>query len=133
MPIHREAVDLLAATAPSLAKAMAGIARLAYAILDSTLIPLTGSDTADRRYYAGKRRHNAVDAQVTADCAGSRRDRPTPTEDACPGAVWAGRLGRSRADRDGTGPRFAVQLAEQPINGQRPPAAPARSRPGSSS
>ena len=34
----REAVDLLAATAPTLIEAMAGIARLAYAILDGTVI-----------------------------------------------------------------------------------------------
>ena len=34
----REAVDLLAATAPSLTQAMTGIARLAYAILDGTVI-----------------------------------------------------------------------------------------------
>jgi hypothetical protein len=51
----REAVDLLAATAPTLADAMAGIARLAYAILDGTLIRtdrLSGS--ADRRLYRAK-------------------------------------------------------------------------------
>ena len=34
----REAVDLLPATAPTLGQAMVGIARLAYAILDGTLI-----------------------------------------------------------------------------------------------
>jgi hypothetical protein len=67
----REAVDLLAATAPTLAQAMAGIARLAYAILDGALIRndrLGG--TANRRYYAGKPRHHAINAQVIADCAG---------------------------------------------------------------
>jgi hypothetical protein len=70
----REAVDLLAATAPTLADAMAGIARLAYAILDGTLIRtdrLSGS--ADRRYYAGKHRCHGVNAQVVADPAGRLR------------------------------------------------------------
>ncbi|GAA1025722.1 hypothetical protein GCM10009557_00760 [Virgisporangium ochraceum] len=47
----REAVDLLAATAPTLAQAMAGIARLAYAILDGTLIRIDRlGGTANRRY-----------------------------------------------------------------------------------
>src|SRR4029453_1141721 len=36
----REGVDLLAAPAPPLLEAMAGITRLAYAILDGTLIPI---------------------------------------------------------------------------------------------
>jgi hypothetical protein len=67
------AVDLLAATAPTPAQAMAGIARLAYAIPDGTLIRtdrLGGS--ANRRYYAGKPRHHAINVQVIADCAGRR-------------------------------------------------------------
>jgi dienelactone hydrolase len=67
----REAVDLLAATAPTLADAMARIARLAYAILDGTLIPTDRlSGAADRRHYAGKHRRHGVNAQVIADCAG---------------------------------------------------------------
>ncbi|HSL09223.1 MAG TPA: transposase family protein, partial [Pseudonocardiaceae bacterium] len=67
----REAVDLLAATAPTLVEAMAGIARLAYAILDGTLIRtdrLSGPN--DRRYYAGKHRCHGVNTQVIADAAG---------------------------------------------------------------
>jgi len=69
--VRGEAVDLLAATAPTLAQAMAGIARLAYAILDGTLIRTDRlGGTANRRYYAGKPRHHAITAQVIADCAG---------------------------------------------------------------
>jgi DDE superfamily endonuclease/Helix-turn-helix of DDE superfamily endonuclease len=67
----REAVDLLAATAPTLTQAMTGIARLAYAILDGTVIRtdrLSGPN--DRRYYAGKHRCHGVNAQVIADAAG---------------------------------------------------------------
>jgi hypothetical protein len=69
--LHPEAVDLLAATAPTLADAMARIARLAYAVLDGTLIPTDRlSGAADRRHYAGKHRRHGVNAQVIADCAG---------------------------------------------------------------
>jgi hypothetical protein len=67
----REAVDLLAATAPTLAQAVERIARLAYAILDATLVAtdrICGS--ADRRYYAGKHRRHCVNVQVIADPAG---------------------------------------------------------------
>ena len=67
----REAVDLLAATAPTLARAMTGITRLAYAIVDGTLIRtdrLTGPE--DRRHYAGKHHCHGVNAQVIADPAG---------------------------------------------------------------
>jgi hypothetical protein len=67
----REAVDLLAAAAPTLTQVMVRIAQLAYAILDGTLIPtdrLGGS--ADRRHYVGKHRRHGVTAQVIADCAG---------------------------------------------------------------
>ncbi len=64
-------MDLLAATAPTLAQAMAGIARLAYAILDGTLTRtdrLTGPE--DRRHYAGKHHCHGVNTQVIADPAG---------------------------------------------------------------
>jgi hypothetical protein len=67
----REAVDLLAATAPTLAQAMVSIAKLAYAIVDGTLIRtdrLTGPE--DRRHYAGKHHCHGVNAQVIADPAG---------------------------------------------------------------
>ena len=67
----REAVDLLAATAPSLAQAMTRIAQLAYAILDGTLIHtdrLSGAN--DRRYYAGRHRHHGVNTPVFADPTG---------------------------------------------------------------
>jgi hypothetical protein len=67
----REAVDLLAATAPTLTQAMTRIAALAYAILDGTLIHTDRlSGTADRRYYAGKHRRHGVNTQIIADPAG---------------------------------------------------------------
>jgi hypothetical protein len=70
----REAVDLLAATAPTVTQAMPGIGRLAYAILDGTLIRtdrLSGAN--DRRYYAGKHRCHGVNAQVIADPVGRQK------------------------------------------------------------
>ena len=50
---------------------MAGITRLAYAILDGTVIRTDRlSGPQDRRYYAGKHRCHGVNAQVLADAAG---------------------------------------------------------------
>jgi Helix-turn-helix of DDE superfamily endonuclease len=64
----REAVDLLADCAPTLQQAMAQIGRLAYAILDGTLVPIDRlSGTADRRYYSGKHHRHGVNAQVIAN------------------------------------------------------------------
>lgn len=54
----REAFDLLAAAAEDLHQAMARIRRLAYAILDGTLIAI--DRVADQRpYYSGKHRQHA--------------------------------------------------------------------------
>jgi DDE superfamily endonuclease/Helix-turn-helix of DDE superfamily endonuclease len=65
----REAVDLLAATADDLDTAMDRIGRLAYAILDGTLIP--ADRVADQKpYYSGKHRRHGVNVQVIADPAG---------------------------------------------------------------
>jgi hypothetical protein len=68
----REAVNLLAATAPTLTQAMTGITRLAYAILDGTLIPI--DRVANQKpYYSGKHKRHGVNAQVIADAAGRLR------------------------------------------------------------
>jgi hypothetical protein len=65
----REAVDLLAATADDLHTAMSRIRRLAYAILDGTLIPI--DRVADQKpYYSGKHKRHGVNVQVIADPAG---------------------------------------------------------------
>src|SRR5690242_16623932 len=78
----REAVDLLAATADNLATAMRRIRRLAYAILDGTLIPI--DRVADQKpYYSGKHRRHGVNVQVIADPAG----RLIWASAALPGAV----------------------------------------------
>ena len=65
----QEAIALLATAADDLATAMVRIRRLAYAILDGTLIPI--DRVADQRpYYSGKHKHHGVNVQVIADAAG---------------------------------------------------------------
>ncbi len=64
-----EAIVLLAAVAEDLATAMRRIRRLAYAILDGTLIPI--DRLADQKpYYSGKHKRHGLDVQVMADRAG---------------------------------------------------------------
>lgn len=65
----QEAIALLATAADDLATAMQRIRRLAYTILDGTLIPI--DRVADQRpYYSGKHQHHGVNVQVIADAAG---------------------------------------------------------------
>ncbi|WP_328822666.1 transposase family protein [Micromonospora rubida] len=65
----REAIDLLAVHAEDLNAAMRRIGRLAYTILDGTLIPI--DRVADQRpYYSGKHKRHGMNVQVIADCAG---------------------------------------------------------------
>jgi DDE superfamily endonuclease/Helix-turn-helix of DDE superfamily endonuclease len=65
----REAVGLLAALADELTAATVRAARLAYAILDGTLIPI--DRVADQKpYYSGKHKRHGVNVQVIADPAG---------------------------------------------------------------
>ncbi|MDQ2587315.1 transposase family protein [Saccharothrix yanglingensis] len=65
----REAVDLLAVLADDLHAAGERAARLAYAILDGTLVPI--DRVADQKpYYSGKHHRHGVNVQVLADPAG---------------------------------------------------------------
>lgn len=65
----REAIDLLASLGNDVHQAGVRAARLAYAILDGTLIPM--DRVADqRRYYSGKHHRHGVNTQVLADPAG---------------------------------------------------------------
>ncbi|MER5334283.1 transposase family protein [Micromonospora sp. NPDC002717] len=65
----QEAVALLATAADELDTAMDRIRRLAYAILDGTLIPI--DRVADQKpYYSGKHKRHGVNVQVIADAAG---------------------------------------------------------------
>ena len=65
----QEAIALLAAAADDLATAMNRIRRLAYAILDGTLVPI--DRVADQKpYYSGKHKRHGVNVQVIADAFG---------------------------------------------------------------
>ncbi len=78
----REAVDLLAALADDVQAAALRAARLAYAIVDGTLIPI--DRVADQKpYYSGKDKRHGVNVQVLADPAG----RLVWASPALPGAV----------------------------------------------
>ncbi|WP_238006156.1 transposase family protein [Dactylosporangium sp. AC04546] len=78
----REGIELLAATAGDLQAAIARAARLAYAILDGTLIPI--DRVADQKpYYSGKHKRHGVNVQVLADARG----RLVWASPALPGAV----------------------------------------------
>jgi hypothetical protein len=78
----QEAIVLLAEAADDLATAMQRIRRLAYAILDGTLIPI--DRVADQKpYYSGKHKRHGVNVQVIADAAG----RLVWASPALPGAV----------------------------------------------
>ncbi len=78
----REAVDLLAALAPTLEQAMTTVREKAYVILDGTVRPIDRI-AADRPYYSGKKKHHGMNVQVLADPAG----RLIWVSDALPGAV----------------------------------------------
>ncbi|NYV73517.1 transposase [Streptomyces sp. UH6] len=78
----REAVDLLAALAPTPEQAMETVRKKAYVILDGTVLPIDRI-AADRPYYSGKKKHHEMNVQVLADPAG----RLIWASDALPGAV----------------------------------------------
>ena len=81
----REALDVLAALAPTLQHAVAAAADKAFVILDGTLLPIDrvgmGSGR-DRPYYSGKHKQHGVNVQVIADPAG----RVVWASEALPGA-----------------------------------------------
>ncbi|AJE43338.1 IS5/IS1182 family transposase [Streptomyces nodosus] len=84
-----EAVDLLAALAPSLADAVRTASAKAYLLLDGTLLPIDRI-AADRPFYSGKHKRHGMNVQVLADPFG-RLLRASP---ALPGAVHDVRAAR---------------------------------------
>ena len=78
----REVIDLLAGLADDLGATVERAARLAYAILDGTLVPI--DRVAEQKpYYSGKHKRHGVNVQVLADPAG----RLVWASPALPGAV----------------------------------------------
>jgi len=64
-----EAVELLAALAPTLAEAVRAASMKAYLILDGTLLPIDRI-AADRPFYSGKHKKHGMNVQVIADPKG---------------------------------------------------------------
>jgi hypothetical protein len=62
----REAVDVLAAQARTLAEAMTTVRTKAYVILDGTLLPIDRI-AADTPYYSGKHQRHGMNVQVITD------------------------------------------------------------------
>ncbi|MET8138601.1 IS5 family transposase [Streptomyces sp. NPDC005251] len=64
-----EAVNLLAALAPTLAEAVRAASTKAFVILDGTLLPIDRI-AADRPFYSGKHKKHGMNVQVIADPKG---------------------------------------------------------------
>ncbi|WP_026005100.1 IS5 family transposase [Streptomyces sp. AA1529] len=64
-----EAVEVLAALAPTLAEAMQAASAKAFVILDGTLLP-TDRIAADRPFYSGKHKKHGMNVQVITDPRG---------------------------------------------------------------
>ncbi|EFE72141.1 conserved hypothetical protein [Streptomyces viridosporus ATCC 14672] len=77
-----EAVELLAALAPSLAEAARTASSKAFVLLDGTLLPIDRI-AADRPFYSGKHKKHGMNVQVLADPSG----RLLWASPALPGAV----------------------------------------------
>ncbi|MFJ9434621.1 transposase family protein [Streptomyces sp. NPDC101490] len=65
----REAIDVLAALAPSLDNAMRTARTKAFVILEGTLLPI-GRIAADTPYYSGKHKRHGMNVQVLTDPLG---------------------------------------------------------------
>ncbi|MCA1223861.1 transposase family protein [Streptomyces sp. 8L] len=84
-----EAVDVLAALAPTLADAMKTASTKAFVMLDGTLLPIDRV-TADRPFYSGKHKKHGMNVQVITDPMG----RVLWDSPALPGAVHDVRAAR---------------------------------------
>jgi hypothetical protein len=121
----REAIDLLAAAAPTLDQAVYRATRLLFVICDGTLIPIDRV-AVDGPYYSGKHKRHGVNVQVLADSRG----RLLWASPALPGAVHDVRAARTHhipqtlakfgvacyADTayQGAGPTIAVPFRRRP-------------------
>jgi hypothetical protein len=112
----REAVDLLAAAAPTLDQAMRRIGGLAYAILDGTLIPIDRlGGSANRCYFSGKHRRHGVNAQVIGDPHG----RLMWVSPALPGSIHDLKAARTHGVIDALTRAVVVTFADKGYRGAR--------------
>ncbi|MEU1535837.1 IS5 family transposase [Streptomyces fagopyri] len=84
-----EAVDLLAALAPTIEEAARRASTKAFVLLDGTLLPIDRI-AADRPFYSGKHKKHGMNAQILADPSG----RLLWASPALPGAVHDVRAAR---------------------------------------
>ncbi|MQS06011.1 IS5 family transposase [Streptomyces alkaliphilus] len=84
-----EAVEVLAALAPTLAEAVRTASRKAFVLLDGTLLPIDRI-AADRPFYSGKHKKHGMNVQILADPFG----RLLWASPALPGAVHDVRAAR---------------------------------------
>jgi hypothetical protein len=138
----REALDLLAAMAPTLAQAIEVARGKAYVILDGTLlridrVGMTGG--RDRPYYSGKHKCHGVNVQVIADPAGrpiwvspalpwARHDMGAAREYGIVDAITDAAV-RALADTAYQGGGPAIRVPQRRRRLDPTPAATARSRP----
>jgi len=138
-----EAVELLAARAPKLRRAVrdAKKAGHAYVIVDGTVIPV-GRLAADRPFYSGKHQKHGMNLQVIASPAGdilwisgALPDRCTTRRQSGSGACWTSSRPRAwsrwpiRATRAAPGPRFPTGGRASPDRRRRPTAPTRNSAP----
>ncbi|MBB4796228.1 hypothetical protein BJY54_006932 [Streptomyces nodosus] len=111
-----EAVDLLAALAPTLDEAVRAASTKAYVLLDGTLLPIDRI-AADRPFYSGKHKKHGMNVQVIADPFGQL----LWASPALPGAVLPGRprYGPVSLPRP-MGDTFHRSAGREPIPGQNP-------------
>ncbi|MFD7132916.1 transposase family protein [Streptomyces sp. NPDC059894] len=98
-----EAVEVLAALAPSLAEAARTASSKAFVLLDGTLLP-TDRTAADRPFYSGKHKKHGMNVQILTDPAG----RLLWASPALPGAIHDVRAAREHGIIDA--------LAEADVN-----------------
>lgn len=128
-----EALELLAAMAPTLAEAIEVARRKAYVILDGTLLRIDRvgmTDGSDRPFYSGKYKRHGVNVQILADPIG-RLIWISPT---LPGARHDMGAAHEHGLIDALTPTRGPRPGRQRLPGRRPrdprPPAPAPARPG---
>ncbi len=109
-----EAVEILAALAPTLAEAVRTASSKAFVLLDGTLLPIDRI-AADRPYYSGKHKRHGMNVQVLADpspCRPSMRCQPRRGRRRCHGSraartSWTapGKTGEAHSSRPKPGCR----------------------------
>ena len=117
----REALDLLAAQAPTMGQVLAGSTRLWYVILDGTRIRIDRV-AEDRPYYSGKHQRHGVNVQIPADARGRHAG---PRRSGLPGTPGRTSSCHSAADPAGYRVTGGRSSATGPVTGQ-PANAPSR-------